>query len=169
MSTILSELKVITLDENASLMSFEELRDGKKMVIDFWHTECVKCPAAIERLNEEAESDIGNDTIVICCALSRGEGNKEMVSDLVCDWENMTHVFMDMEMKEEAKKLLGFTAVPFYVVVDKNGNITGKGDPKKIDYMELLNTEAQPIIEKPEEIVPILAPVENVFTLDEDF
>lgn len=31
----------------------------------------------------------------------------------------MTHTFMDMEVKEEAKEVFKFTAVPFYVVVDK--------------------------------------------------
>jgi hypothetical protein len=31
----------------------------------------------------------------------------------------MTHVFMDMEAKEEAKAFFGFTSVPFYVVVDQ--------------------------------------------------
>ena len=31
----------------------------------------------------------------------------------------MTHVFMDMLVKEAAKEAFGFTAVPFYVIVDK--------------------------------------------------
>ena len=33
--------------------------------------------------------------------------------------DNMTHVYMDMEVKELAKAAFGFTAVPFYVIVDK--------------------------------------------------
>ena len=31
----------------------------------------------------------------------------------------MTHTFMDMDVKEAAKEAFKFTAVPFYVVVDK--------------------------------------------------
>ena len=31
----------------------------------------------------------------------------------------MTHVFMDVSTKETAKVEFGFTAVPFYVIVDK--------------------------------------------------
>jgi hypothetical protein len=31
----------------------------------------------------------------------------------------MTHVFMDMTVKEAAKAAFGFTAVPFYVIVNK--------------------------------------------------
>ena len=33
--------------------------------------------------------------------------------------EHMTHVFLDMEIKEKAKDVFGYTAVPFYVVIDK--------------------------------------------------
>jgi hypothetical protein len=34
-------------------------------------------------------------------------------------FESMTHVFMDMTVKEAAKAAFGFTAVPFYVIVNK--------------------------------------------------
>ena len=34
-------------------------------------------------------------------------------------FESMTHVFMDMTVKETAKSAFGFTAVPFYVIVNK--------------------------------------------------
>lgn len=34
-------------------------------------------------------------------------------------FESMTHVFMDMTVKETAKTAFGFTAVPFYVIVNK--------------------------------------------------
>lgn len=29
-------------------------------VLDFWHTRCVKCPAALEKLNQEAEQSVKN-------------------------------------------------------------------------------------------------------------
>lgn len=188
--SVLASLKVTTIDENSGeLVTLEDLRSNKSMIIDFWHTKCVKCPAAIEKLNEEAEEEIdGAETVVVCCALSLGEGNKEMVEDLVGDWDNITHVFMDMEMKEEAKKLLNFAAVPFYVIVNKDGVITGKGDPKKMDYIALLNkpsseveqeapTTTTTVSSTPTEVsttkkeVPAAATeaTEHVFTLDEDF
>ena len=31
----------------------------------------------------------------------------------------MTHVFMDLDVKESAKSVFGYTAVPFYVIIDK--------------------------------------------------
>ena len=74
------ELKVTHLDENKNLVSLDELREGKAMVLDFWHTKCVKCPAALEKLNEEAEER--DDVLFVACALSQGEGNMEAVEDL---------------------------------------------------------------------------------------
>ena len=78
---------------------------------------------------------------------------------------------MEMDIKEEAKKAFGFNAVPFYVVVNKDGRILGAGDPKKIDYEELLSAPAPEIAE-----IADKAPVDEtkksqdyVFELDEDF
>lgn len=44
----------------------------------------------------------------------------------------MTHVFMDMNIKETAKVAFGFTAVPFYVIVDKVGLAEALCDIKAI-------------------------------------
>ena len=102
--------------------------------------------------------------------LLNSDENMEAVEDLTQDWTNLTHAFMEADVKEEAKKAFGFAAVPFYVVVNKDGRILGAGDPKKIDYEELLNAPAPEIAEIAEKVMP--APEEetkNVFTLDEDF
>lgn len=163
------DLKVTVLDENKKRVSLDEVREGKAMVLDFWHTKCVKCPAALEKLNEEAEEK--EDVMFVACALSQGEGNMEAVEDLCQDWDNLTHTFMEMDVKEEAKKAFGFNAVPFYVVVSKDGRVLGAGDPKKINYEELLSAPAPEIAEvadkAPEEEAAV--PQTNVFTLDEDF
>jgi thiol-disulfide isomerase/thioredoxin len=166
------ELKVTHLDENKRLVSLDELREGRAMVLDFWHTKCVKCPAALEKLNDEAEER--EDVLFVACALSQGEGNMDAVEDLTQDWTNLTHAFMEADVKEEAKKAFGFAAVPFYVVVNKEGTILGAGDPKKIDYEVLLNAPAPEIAEIAEKAMPATEEetkpaTENVFTLDEDF
>jgi hypothetical protein len=54
-------------------------------VIDFWHTKCTRCPAALEKLNGEAGKAGNEDVIYLSCALSQGEGNHEVAADLVCD------------------------------------------------------------------------------------
>jgi hypothetical protein len=44
---------------------------------------------------------------------------------------------MDHEHKEEAKKILGFKQVPFYVVLDQEGEIVQMGSKKFIDFEHL--------------------------------
>ena len=175
----LDELKVAVLNENKKTVTLNELRGSKAMVLDFWHTKCVKCPAALERLNDEAGEAEGK-VLFVACALSQGQGNLEAVEDLTMDWENLTHVFMEVDMKELAKKAFGFTQVPFYVVVGESGSILGMGDPKNIDYEQLLAEETNVKAELPDTATAPAKTLEdnearpaenreNVFTLDEDF
>ena len=158
-------LNVTILDENAEITNLNKLHQGKLMVLDFWHSKCVKCPAALEKLNEIAK-DVANygNVMFVSCAISQGPGNKELASEMIADtWENLTHVFMEIDVKEEAKLFFGFTAVPFIVVIDIDGTVLGKGDPKSFDYMSLLknttttNTAASTVV------------VPGMLTLDEDF
>jgi len=169
--TILDELKVVVLDENAKMVSLNELREGRAMVLDFWTTKCVKCPAALSKLNEEAEEDSSADLVFVSCALSQGEGNRELVADMLEDWESMTHVFMEPGAKEAAKNAFAFAQVPFLLVVSKSGAVLGMGDPKSTDYKALLAAAAedeQKLAAAPEAEAAVPAPA-NVFTLDEDF
>jgi hypothetical protein len=69
----------ITLSELHSRLAGQ----GKAMVIDLWHTKCVKCPAALSHLNDEASSS--SDIVFVACALSLGDGNRELVADLVSE------------------------------------------------------------------------------------
>jgi hypothetical protein len=66
----LPNIKVVVLGgASAEPTSLLELCKGRKGVIDFWTTKCVKCPAALGKLNDEAE---GADALYIACALSQG-------------------------------------------------------------------------------------------------
>ena len=49
-------------------------------------------------------------------------------------WDKITHFFMDHDDKEVAKRVLGFKQVPFYVVLDKDGDIVQMGSKKQIDF-----------------------------------
>jgi hypothetical protein len=49
-------------------------------------------------------------------------------------WQNVAHFFMSQSDKEEAKKLLGFKSVPFYVVLNESGDITQLGNEKTVDF-----------------------------------
>lgn len=170
-SAYLDELKVTTVDENKNIVSLNGLRGSKAMVLDFWHTKCVKCPSALERLNEEAGKSSSN-VLFVACAISQGQGNLDAVEEFTSDWENLAHVFMDLEMKEVAKKAFGFTQVPYYVVVSECGTIVGMGDPRKVDYEQLLKAEVpEPVIVPYAKSLDVVDSPEKdiVFTLDEDF
>lgn len=157
---ILPSLKVSILDENAEMTDLNKLRGEKAMVLDFWHTKCVKCPAALDKLNYIAEGD-KLQVMFVACALSQGPDNRNLASDMITGtWENLVHVFMDIDVKEEAKQIFGFTSVPFVVLIDKDGAILGHGDPKSFDYMAMLQNASK---------LDITAQVPSTLVLDEDF
>ncbi len=172
--SILDELQIVTLDENAKTTSLTALRAGRALVLDFWTSKCVKCPAALAKLNEEA-ADMGGDVLFVSCALSQGDGNIDTVRSLLADedWGNLTHTFMHMEAKEKAKTAFGFAAVPFYVIVSKDGAVLGKGDPKTTDYAALLAAAAAPAAlcggSVDDKTLQPMATAAHTFTLDEDF
>ena len=143
------KLLVANSDENeektTTLSQLLQGEENKAMVIDFWTTKCTRCPAALEKLNEEACMAENSDILFVSCALSQGKDNYAMAADLVCDngsFCELTHCFMDLETKETAKATFGFASVPFYVVVDKRGVILGMGEPKSINYRSLIDDNA---------------------------
>lgn len=72
---------------------------------------------------------------IVCDKL---DGAREIIEkDDDLRWENVNHYFMDEEYKETAKKLLGFQQVPFYVVLDENGEITQSGSGRQVDFDEV--------------------------------
>lgn len=74
--------------------------------------------------------------ISICCDKLDGARNIiEKEDDL--RWQNMEHYFMSQDDKETAKKLLGFQQVPFYVVLDEEGNIQQSGGGKQVDFEDV--------------------------------
>jgi hypothetical protein len=62
------------------------------MVIDLWHSKCVKCPAALDKLNDFAgsgsassSSSSSDDVLYVSCALSQGPGNIDLACEMVAD------------------------------------------------------------------------------------
>jgi hypothetical protein len=86
---------------------------------------------------------------------------------------------MDKVFKEEAKSLLGFQQVPFYVILDENGDIVQKGGTKQVDFESIPGIVRQmdhvSIADREDEdrIVSDTArsvePPARVFCMDEDF
>ena len=121
--------------DNDNIIDLLSLLEGKRgMVLDFWTSKCVKCPGALDKLNSKALSY--PDIAFISCALSQGDGNVDIVKELVDEgsWENLTNVFLEIEHKENAKALFGFAQVPFCLVINTDGTVLQAGDPKSIDF-----------------------------------
>ena len=50
----IGSIEIVTLLDGKK-SKFESIFDGLPIVIDFWHTKCTKCPAALEKLNDLSE------------------------------------------------------------------------------------------------------------------
>ena len=80
----LPDLSVTLLDSTSAQTNLNAVRNNRLMVLDFWHTKCVKCPAALDKLNEAAEADLTQgDVVYVSCALSQGPGNRDLASDMI--------------------------------------------------------------------------------------
>ena len=72
----------VTILEDSTTTKLSSLANDKFLVLDFWTSKCVKCPAALDKLDEEAikYSEVAK---FVSVALSQGTGNMDMVKDLV--------------------------------------------------------------------------------------
>ena len=120
---------------------------GHRLVVEFWHTKCTRCPAALQRMDKQAAEAEAKDaeaveaketpsTLFLACALSTSPtddaGERRRVEDLLEDgaaFPHLMHAFMTFAQKEEAKKRFGFTAVPHCVIIDANGSVSFSGPP----------------------------------------
>jgi hypothetical protein len=106
-------------------------------------------------------------------------------------WENITHSFMELDVKEKAKEYFGFSSVPFIVAVSNNGVVVEKGSPKvvTVEFLETSFLSGKAAAEEKEQSPAVGASNETAidvslsnvslndkkqettpeFTLDEDF
>ena len=92
-----------------SSCTLSALRDGKPLVLDLWHTKCVRCPEALTKLDGIAGSGKHPGVVFAACALSlcdkpdppkSEEAGREAVIELVDDmWDNLKHCYMTAEGK----------------------------------------------------------------------
>lgn len=118
---------------------------------DFWTTRCTRCPQALDDLDRMAADDQYKNVnfVAICC--DQCDGAREILErDEQVKWQGLSHYYMANKDKETAKKVLGFSSVPFYVVLNEKGEITQKGN--KVDFSQVPGKQE-----------------EHTFTLDEDF
>ena len=120
--------------------------------------------------------------VSICC--DKLDGAREIIEkNDEPRWSHVSHYFMDHASKEQAKRQLGFKAVPFYVVLNERVEMVQKGSSKQIDFDAIPGivparkenvpqmTTVEKEVEVPVAAVKVNEPVvaERVFVLDEDF
>ena len=123
--------------------TLEALAGDRPLVVEFWTTKCVRCPAALAAMDELAGrahdplavEEAGVRPLVAACALATsedaaaelgkvrtllgvdeesGEGGGE--GEGAAQFPHLTHLFMSFAQKEAAKARFGFTQVPHCVV-----------------------------------------------------
>lgn len=125
---------------------------------------------ALDKLNEMAVSETHSkvNIISICCGSTDQIGcdaAREIIEmEAETRWPNLRHFFIMADEKERAKAQYGFSQVPFYVVLNSEGEIQQKGSSKQVNLDEAPGVEriaqADPSEEKKDD---------RVFCIDEDF
>lgn len=160
------------------------LECGAHLFSDFWTTGCVRCPDALDKMNERAEDPKYEDVqfISICCGASCDAAREILEKPRERRWANIAHYFMEFDDKEMAKKVLGFKAVPFYVMLNNQGEILQMGN--KVNWNDVpgmerdedkenlaVQTIANDTLTGPEKptvgLSPALIEEERVFQLDD--
>ena len=134
---------------------------------DFWTTKCTRCPDALDNLNSMAQQPEYANVHFSSIVLDECDGARNIIEtpDDQPRWSHINHYYMDRDYKENAKDVLGFNQVPFYVVLNERGEIIQKGSKKQIDFKHIPGVESEET--KEEEIES--EPMERVFCMDEDF
>lgn len=128
--------------------------------------------------------------VSICC--DKLDGAREILEqEDIPKWNAIHHFFMPPEAKEQAKKLLGFKSVPFYVVLNSEGEVVLSS--KQVDFENIpgikVDEGKETVVVEERETAPVktsskarveasspttvrdvpIAVEERVFALDEDF
>jgi thiol-disulfide isomerase/thioredoxin len=96
---------------------------------DFWTTKCTRCPDALDHLQKLAQDYQGIIKFVSICCDSLDGAREILERDDNVRWPAIHHYFMTSHHKEQAKRILGFQTVPFYVLIRGDGTILRMGGP----------------------------------------
>ena len=127
MKVLFPELHLRCLKTAQSHVTTDIMR-GKNTIVDFWTTECARCPTVLDNLEEFAKNPrcAHIQFISICC--DSLDGAREIIErDDDVKWPNIAHFFIEADNKKKAKEILGFKFVPFCVVTKPNGEIVQMG------------------------------------------
>ncbi len=103
---------------------------------DFWTTKCTRCPDALDSLDAMATLPEYANVNFTSIVLDECDGARNILEepDEKQRWSNINHYYLDKDFKEIAKATLGMKQVPFYVVLNEDGEIVQKGSKKQVDF-----------------------------------
>lgn len=137
-------------------------------------------------MNEVAQSTVQGDGdsvkfVSICCDAL--DGAREILErDSTPRWSAMHHFYMAQDDKEQAKKLLGFKQVPFYVVFNDKREMVftgGKFDLESVPGMKMkiaedltppeptITLSSSPSVKIRKEVELAASSPNNVFSIDD--
>jgi len=102
----------------------------------------MRCPAALDNLNELAQSPEFADYTIISINCGNDQfycdhaRNIIEAPDASARWSSIQHFYAPLAEKEAAKAYFGFAQVPFYAAI-VDGTVVVKGGKSKFDFMSL--------------------------------
>ena len=94
---------------------------GKPLIISFWATYCPPCLeefSRVSRLYDEWKKEIDFEFIAVSIDDARSSGRVKGLAEMK-KWP----FIMLLDEKNEAKKAMGYSDIPYYYIADKTGKI----------------------------------------------
>ena len=114
---------------------------GKVIYMDFWATWCGPCKAEMPHSKELIKKYAGKDLAFVFICINSNEKNWKL--DLSQLQLTGSHYFCNLEQSRGIRKGFGIDGIPFYVLINKQGQIIESGS-----YLSPGNIETQKKIDK---------------------
>ncbi|EWM24778.1 hypothetical protein Naga_100446g4 [Nannochloropsis gaditana] len=123
-----------TLEEGGRSFSLQRLcaageDGGRVVVLDLWSNACVRCPEALDKLNQMSsacQEDVKKHRVTFAAV---NIDDKVKARALVAErqWDCLAHFYIDAGTKDTLKARFGLQSVPFVMVFDQVGGGAGGG------------------------------------------